>query len=311
MKKGIVFTILLAVLAFTTIGMWGDISKAWGTLAGFPWLLLPAIMFFGFMNDFIKFLRWDLYLKKTGLSVSPGRSLHIFLTGLSMSATPGKVGFLLKSQMLKAATGYGLIATSPVVVAELFMDLIGLCAITLLGLGMLGSSPWVVALCALPLLGLIPAVSEGIVGLLSRIPFLKHRADELKQALDDMFRLFGPKLLLISLVITLFAWTSEGVALHLILSGLGYEMGVMKATVIFGFSTLVGVLSFLPGGLVVTDASLMGLLIESGIPAPGAALASIMARLCTLWLSVCIGSLFLVINRNALTVGTEEAMTHE
>jgi glycosyltransferase 2 family protein len=310
-KKGIIFTILLAVLAFTTIGMWGDLSRARGALAGFPWLLLPVIMFFGFMNDFIKFLRWDIYLKKMGLTITPGRSLHIFLTGLSMSATPGKVGFLLKSQLLKTATGYGLIATSPVVVAELFMDLIGLCVITLLGLGMLGNAPWVLALCALPLLGLVPAVSEGIIGLLSKIPFLEHRADELKQALDDMFRLFGPRVLMVSLVITLFAWTSEGVALNLILSGLGYDMGVMKATVIFGFSTLVGVLSFLPGGLVVTDASLMGLLIESGIPAPSAAVASIMARLCTLWLSVCIGSLFLIINRNALTVSPEEAITHE
>jgi uncharacterized protein (TIRG00374 family) len=147
--------------------------------------------------------------------------------------------------------------------------------------------------------------------LLSKVPLLKHRAEELRQALDDMFRLFGPRLLAASLAITLLAWTSEGVALNLILSGLGYELGIMKATVIFGFSTLVGVLSFLPGGLVVTDASLMGLLIRSGIPAPGAARASIMARLCTLWLSVCIGSIFLVMNRNALTVSTEEAITHE
>jgi uncharacterized protein (TIRG00374 family) len=306
-KKGIIITLVLAAMAFTTLAMWGDVSRAWPSLARFPWLLLPAIMIFGFLNDFIKFLRWDIYLKKMGILITRGRSLQIFLTGLSMSATPGKVGFLLKSQLLKTETGHGLIATSPVVVAELYMDLIGLCIITLTGLSMLGNTPWVVLLCALPLAGLIPAVSEGFISLLSRIPVLKNKAGTLRTALDDMFGLFGPRLLAASLAITLAAWISEGIALHLILSGLGFEMGIMKATVIFSFSTLVGVLSFLPGGLVVTDASLMGLLLQSGVPSAHAAVAAMMARICTLWLSVSIGSLFLVINRNALTVNSQEA----
>jgi len=49
---------------------------------------------------------------------------------------------------------------------------------------------------------------------------------------------------------------------------------------------------------VVTDASLMGLLVHAGIPNTPAALASIMARVFTLWLSVIIGSLFLMTHRN-------------
>ena len=307
MKKGMVFTAVLAFLAYTTIAIWGDVTKALPSLLHFPWLLLPAIMAFGFSNDLIKFLRWDLYLKKMGFTVSRMRSLHIFLAGLSMSATPGKVGFLLKSQLLKTETGRGLIATSPAVVAELYMDLIGLCIISLMGLSMLKNSTWVLLICILPLAALVPAVSEGLIDLLSRIPYLHTRAGALHKALDDMFSLFGLKLLAVSLVITLAAWTSEGIALHLILAGLGYEVGIMKATIIFGFSTLVGVLSFLPGGLVVTDASLMSLLIHAGIPPSNAAIAAIMARICTLWLSVAIGSLFLVFNRNALYADPQEA----
>jgi len=306
-KKGMVFTAVLAFLAYTTIAMWGDVTKALPSLLHFPWLLLPAIMVFGFSNDLIKFLRWDLYLKKMGFAVSRMRSLHIFLAGLSMSATPGKVGFLLKSQLLKTETGRGLIATSPAVVAELYMDLIGLCTISLMGLSMLKNSMWVLLICILPLAALVPAVSEGLIGLLSRIPYLHTRAGALHKALDDMFSLFGLKLLAVSLAITLAAWTSEGIALHLILAGLGYEVGIMKATVIFGFSTLVGVLSFLPGGLVVTDASLMSLLIHAGIPPSSAAIAAIMARICTLWLSVAVGSLFLVFNRTALYADPQEA----
>ena len=58
----------------------------------------------------------------------------------------------------------------------------------------------------------------------------------------------------------------------------------------------------------VTDASLMGLLLQSGVPAANAAVAAIMARICTLWLSVTVGSVFLVINRNSITLKSQEAM---
>jgi uncharacterized membrane protein YbhN (UPF0104 family) len=53
----------------------------------------------------------------------------------------------------------------------------------------------------------------------------------------------------------------------------------------------------LPGGLIVTDAGLMGLIVHEGVPAQAAGLATIMARVFTLWLAVGIGSIVLFINR--------------
>ena len=65
-------------------------------LKGFAWWLIPLIAFFGFMNDMIKFMRWDIYLKKLGIVLTIKQSLIVFVSGLSMSATPGKVGLLIK-----------------------------------------------------------------------------------------------------------------------------------------------------------------------------------------------------------------------
>jgi uncharacterized protein (TIRG00374 family) len=119
-----------------------------------------------------------------------------------------------------------------------------------------------------------------------------------RKAVDNIFGLLGGRVLVVALGITLIAWTSEGIALSLILKGLGFDMGIVMATVLFGFSTLIGVLSMLPGGLVVTDASLMGLLVHAGINPTPAALAAIMARVFTLWLAVFVGAVFLVIHGN-------------
>ncbi len=299
MKRGLIITILLAMIAFTTVGMWGDILKAGPTLKGFAWYLIPVIALFGFSNDLIKFFRWHIYLKHMGIHITAKKSLAIFISGLSMSATPGKVGFLIKSQMLKAISGRTLISSSPIIIAELYMDFIVLSVISLLGIGFLGNGVWVaLILCGIPLLGLIKGVPEIAIGLVSKIPLFSQRTSDLRKALDDMFALFGKKVIIGSFFITLIAWVSEGIALVIILKGLGYDMGIVEATIIFGFSTLIGVLSLLPGGLVVTDASLMGLIIHAGVPGTPAALAAIMARIFTLWLAVLIGSIFLIINKN-------------
>ncbi len=133
MKRRLIWTAVLTLIALTTLGLWGDLRQAGPALKGFPWLWLPLIAFFGFMNDFIKFLRWNLYLKKLALKVPLADSLKIFLSGLSMSATPGKVGLLLKSHMLKKCCGRSLLANSPIVMAELYMDIIALAIISLAG----------------------------------------------------------------------------------------------------------------------------------------------------------------------------------
>lgn len=297
MKKGIVFSALLAVLAFSTIGMWGDVLHARDAFRGFAWWLIPAIACFGFLNDMIKFLRWELYLKKMGIAIPLKQSLIIFVSGLSMSATPGKVGMLIKSQMLKRCAGRTFLSSTPVIAAELYMDLVGLSIISLLAVGLFSQGLWIaILLCALPLLGLFQGVADKAIDLVARIPRYAPRAQELRRAVDDMFKLLGPRTLGLALIVTLIAWTSEGVALHLILSGLGYQMGIIQATAIFGFSTLVGVLSMLPGGLIVTDAGLMGLITHAGIPTTPAALATILARVFTLWLAVLIGTIVLFVN---------------
>ena len=132
MKRGFIITILLAVIAFTTVGMWGDILKAGPALKGFAWYLIPVIALFGFGNDLIKFFRWHIYLQHMKILIPTKKSLAIFISGLSMSATPGKMVFFIKSQMLKSISGQTIISSSPIIIAELYMDFIVLSVISVL-----------------------------------------------------------------------------------------------------------------------------------------------------------------------------------
>jgi uncharacterized protein (TIRG00374 family) len=73
------------------------------------------------------------------------------------------------------------------------------------------------------------------------------------------------------------------------------------ATLIYATTTVAGALSFLPGGLLVTEASMTLFLVASahGLDRPAAVAATILTRLCTLWFAVVLGLVALVVLRRA------------
>ena len=64
---------------------------AWATAAGA--LCLAAI------NYLLRFFKWELYLRRLGVRIPIGDSFGIFLSGFSLTVTPGKVGEVLKSYL--------------------------------------------------------------------------------------------------------------------------------------------------------------------------------------------------------------------
>jgi len=93
------------------------------------------------------------------------------------------------------------------------------------------------------------------------------------------------------------SWFGECVAFYYVLGGLGAKPSLdllLQASFIFAAGTLFGLVSFLPGGLVVTDLSYAGLIVALGLlDRDGAATASFLIRLFTLWFGVSLGVLAL------------------
>jgi len=81
------------------------------------------------------------------------------------------------------------------------------------------------------------------------------------------------------------------------------------ATLIYATTTVAGALSFLPGGLLVTEGTMTLFLVEAsrGVDQPTAVAATILIRLATLWFAVVIGILALLILRR-LTPGAAQVL---
>lgn len=69
------------------------------------------------------------------------------------------------------------------------------------------------------------------------------------------------------------------------------RVGVLPATFIYAFSAILGAITFLPGGLGSTEASLSGLLVLLHVPKATAFAATLVIRAATLWYAVVLGIL--------------------
>src|SRR5207248_2162695 len=80
---------------------------------------------------------WELYLRRLGVRIPLRDSFGIFLSGFSLTVTPGKIGEVLKSYLLREVHGVPMARTAPIVIAERLTDLVALAALALVGVGAL------------------------------------------------------------------------------------------------------------------------------------------------------------------------------
>jgi uncharacterized protein (TIRG00374 family) len=306
LRNKIIVSVLLGLAVVIILGLLSDFGQVGQSFSTFDWAMLPAILGFTLINYALRWAKWDYYLRRMdqGHGVSYGDSALIFTSGMVMAVTPGKLGEVLKSYLLKRVNGTPISASAPIVLAERVTD--GLAMLLLMGFGLTLYAPARLAffaLLALTAVGLLMLQSRALVqriaDLMLKLPYGPKIAPPLLTAYDSSQRLLSLRILLPSTLISLVSWFGECLAFYYVLRGLGVPESFLllqQATFIFAASTLFGLVSFLPGGLGVSEASSTGLLVLLIAMASGpATTATIIIRFCTLWFGVTLGAIALVI----------------
>ena len=303
-SRRLVVVIAGGAAVFAGVSIYGDVNELGDRLAGYSWWTFAAALGLACTNYVLRYARWQLYLRGRGLEV-PGRtSALVFLSGFALSVTPGKVGELIKSYLLRATHGIPIARTAPLVVAERLTDLIALLLLALVGVSLYRIAGTTVAAGgALVLTGLVvlawPTLSNRLIDLATGPKRLARYRARLREVYAELTQLVRPWPLTWATAIGAVAWLAECVGFALIVRGFpGSEVPLSLAILIYASTTVAGALSFLPGGLIVTDAG-MTLLLQSaqGTERATAAAATILTRLATLWFAVVIGLIALAILR--------------
>ncbi|MCJ7717256.1 MAG: flippase-like domain-containing protein, partial [Anaerolineales bacterium] len=149
-----------------------------------------------------------------------------------------------------------------------------------------------------------------LLNLGSKLPIIKRFSGGLLEFYEGSYSLFRPKAILIAVSIGTISWLGEGIGMYLILVGLGVISGwgtLSIAVFVLAFSTVIGAVSALPGGLGAAEVSIAGMLsLLLTLTRDTAAAATILIRFATLWFAVFLGLIVWGFSRKLLFSTNDE-----
>lgn len=304
--------IALSVVVYAAVALFAGWEDLRAEFARFPARLLLPLGLLTLLNYALRFWRWEIFLRALQPPLPLRESLGLYFATYLMVITPGKVGEVFKAGILRERFGMSLSLGLPVVLAERIFDF--LAVLVLAGCGVFfwpgsltGLTTGLLTAAAIPVLLILfqtRPVRLRLVRRLARSPLLSRYQIGIDEASETLSLLLGLRLGGVSLMMSILAWLSEGIGLWLVCRGLEFPIPVGQALFVYAAGTLVGSLSFLPGGLGGTEAALIWLLESLAMSRTTAATTALLVRLFTLWLAVLVGLLFFLGFRRTLLTPT-------
>jgi uncharacterized protein (TIRG00374 family) len=307
---GVVFGFLVVV----ALMLFSDLQKVSSRIYGFRWELFPIVLLLTLFNYTLRGIKFHYYVQLISSAKVPLKNTsRLFLAGFPLAVTPGKVGEALKGIWIHHETGAPTAKGISVVLAERISD--GLAVLFLSTLGVIAYPHYwpaftivLILLLGFILISQIQPIALGFLNLIARIPLVNRIVPGLETFYEGSYILFKPTATLIAVSLGMISWLGEGIGFYLILTGLGIPPSTESLSIavfILAFSTVVGAVTALPGGLGAAEASISGMLVFLlDLTQDTAAAATLLIRFATLWFGIGIGLVTWGFSRDLLGLRT-------
>jgi len=292
-KKKLVLIIALAIGVYIAMGIYADFSRLIQVIAEFEWIYLVALLGLTTAGYLLRYLKWDLFLKKAGVALPAKQNLFVFFSGLSMAITPGKIGEVWKGWLIRDISGESLSRTVPVVILDRITDILSL--ILLSAVGILSYREGVPLLIVLLILigGFYIAIRFESVSMRMLAVLERHAgkyAPDARAMHATFEQVMEPATLFSLSALNVLAWFCECLGFYVVIIGFHEQISVTLATFIHSFALLAGGVSMIPGGIGLAEATITGFLQIYGLGAASAIGIALVVRFGTFWYGVILGS---------------------
>tara|TARA_Y100001936_G_C16051747_1_gene658270 strand:+ start:616 stop:1569 length:954 start_codon:yes stop_codon:yes gene_type:complete len=287
--------IIATIILYITFLIISDLNTIYNEILKINLSYLPVILILGPISWFILFLRWHLLLQNSNINIPVKDNFKIFLVGYAMSATPGKIGELIKVQLLNSKYTIPKKNSAPIVIAEQFYNLLGILFIAIMGIFYFEFSIYAVISIGIGsslIFGLINSKKffEKTINLLSTKKIFKKYTESLIESHVVLKNSIKGKIFVTSSVLSISFWLIESLIAYLILQSFGvFDIEFLTLSATYTTSIIIGVISFLPMGVGVVEGSLAGFLSFHGIEISLALTLVIFIRIFTRWYGVTVG----------------------
>ena len=275
--------------------MISDFNIIYNKITNFKIIYLPLILSLVSASWLVLFFRWTILLKKVNVSIPLRSNFIIYLSSFSLSATPGQLGELIKSQLLKNKFNIPVAKTAPLIIIERLYDLTGAMFVSILGLWFLGVGIHIIIILSICLVVIFLLLRSRtafnkILNLVKNMKFLSKFIESISESYDTIHLSLNRKTLFLSILSSITYWFIVGIAAYFVLKAVGIDdINYVNVVSIYSSSVILGAASFIPGGIGVTEGSIAGLLNLNGVDISIAFVLGILIRIFTLWYSVLIG----------------------
>ena len=288
--------VLVAVVVIYAIFLFiSDFSIISEKISNFKINYLPLILFFVSASWIPLIIKWHFLLKNSEVDVPLTKSIAIFFSGVAFEITPGQIGALIKSQILKTSYNIPRTKTVPIVIVEKVYDLIGAILASVIGIIILGMEFYLIIIAISGLVVIFffmyhkPA-SELFFNRITKLKFFSKYIENISGFYETVQKSTNVRAATICILLALAYWFMVSAAAYYTL--ISFDVNILdylKVLAIYSTSTLLGAISFIPAGIGITEGSIAGLFTLNGIDVSTALILAVMIRIFTLWYSVSVG----------------------
>ena len=295
LNQKILIIIISSIIIYATFLILSDFSKLADKILDFKIEFLPVILPLVSVGWLALYFRWTLLLKNSGYVLPHKKNFQIFLSGFSLSITPGKVGELIKCQLLKENFDTPRKITAPIILVERLYNAVGIIIISIFGVLYLDFSGIVILITTCILITIFLTLRSKqiflkIINKKSKIKFLSKYSNSFSDSYDVINHSIKPKIFVTCSALSATYWILESIAVYFILQSFGIDLFEISDVILtYTTSIILGVASFIPGGIGVSESTLIGLLTINGLVFSSAVSLTIFIRIFTLWYSVLVG----------------------
>jgi len=302
--KKIISVVIITIIIYAVFLFISDLDKISDKIFNFKLEFVPIIIGLVVFSWIISYSRWNILLKNQNIHIPHSLNFQIFLIGGALGITPGKIGELFKSQILKEKFNIPRTKTAPLFIVEKFLDLVSAMIVTLIGIWFIPEIGYlaIVGLMISVLLFKILTSKKFFnqtLNFLNKIKFLKKYLEPLSSSHEILSKTLYSKKMFLLLILSFFYWIIIGCAAFFVIEGFGFSIGsILNIISTYSSSLVIGALSFIPGGIGIAEGSLIGLLTFQGIDISEAIVIVVVIRIFTLWFSTITGFIALKTSRS-------------
>ena len=288
--------VLVAVIGIYAIFLFvSDYNIISEKISNFKINYLPLILFFVSASWIPLIIKWHFLLKNSEVDIPLTKSIAVWFAGVAFEITPGHVGVLMKSQILKTSFNISRTKTVPIIIVEKAYELIGALLASIIGIIVLGMEFYLIIIAISGLIVIFffmyhkPA-SELFFNRITKLKFFSKYVENISEFYEIVKKSTNVKAATICILLALTYWFMVSAAAYYTL--IAFDVNILdylKVLAIYTTSSLLGAISFIPGGIGVTEGSITGLFTLNGIDVSTALILSVMIRIFTLWYSVGVG----------------------